>query len=217
MVTLEQIRNAVNLPEFDAIQAHAYMAPGSRALQPGPTPQAREAAVLVLLYPQDDDWYIILTRRHDRLRGHSGQISFPGGRRDPEDQSFAETALRETCEELGICDQPITLLGDLTPIYIPPSDFHVFPVVGALAEVPAFIPNPAEVTEVFGFSISMLLDEHTKAQEYREFKGQHVRIPYYDVGGRQVWGATAIMLSELEARMRFVLNQPESPTHSTLP
>lgn len=207
MLPLEAIHRALLLPDFDAPGAQAPMVPGSRALLPGPTPQSREAGVLVLLYPALGDWQITLTRRTERLRGHSGQVSFPGGRRDPEDESFTATALRETCEELGICAHEITLLGHLTPIYIPPSDFHVFPSVGALAAPPHFAPNPDEVAEVFSMGLRELLDDGIKAHEYRDFRGTSVRIPYYAVQGHQVWGATAIMLSELEGRLRRVLDE----------
>ena len=205
MITLDDVRAALRLPDFNAESAHLLMSPGSRQFFPATSATARQAGVLVLLFPQQDDLCFVLTRRTDTLRGHSGQISFPGGRRDPQDDSFVTTALRETCEELGVCDDPITILGELTRIYIPPSDFEVVPVVGAMPHPPVFRPSPAEVAEVFTVSLSALLDEGYKAFEYREFRGVEVKVPYYALGGHKVWGATAIMLSELEARLRVVV------------
>lgn len=208
-ITLEDIHNAIHLADFDAENAHLLMSPGVRDMRLLPTPDSRQAGVLVLLYPQANDWHIVLTRRTDTLRGHSGQVSFPGGRRDPEDDSFTVTALRETCEELGVCEQSVTIIGQMTPIYIQPSDFHVFPTVGALSQPPAMQPNPGEVAEVFSLSLTTLLDESIKAHEYRHLHNQHMRIPYYAVNGHKVWGATAIMLSELEQRLRVVLQLPQ--------
>ncbi|GAB4513511.1 MAG: hypothetical protein OHK0046_14280 [Anaerolineae bacterium] len=204
-VTLEHLRAAASLKEFDHQSAQGHMAPVPR----GPLPEnqgfpPREAGVLALAYPDQDQLHVILTRRADHLRGHSGQISFPGGRRDPEDESFTATALRETCEELGLCDG-ITVLGSMAPFYIPPSHYNVYPTVGMIDHKPELHPNPEEVAEVFAFCLDDLLDEKFKHTEYREFNGFRVLIPYYLVRGHKVWGATAVMLSELEHRLRQVV------------
>lgn len=202
-ITLEHLRAAVSLTEFDAEVAHRQMAPNvSRAR---PASGARQAGVLVLLYPDAGGWQIVLTRRTENLRGHSGQISFPGGRRDPQDSSFTATALRETCEELGVCAPDITVIGLLTPIYIPPSNYEVFPTVGTLPNPPVFHPNPFEVAEVFTFPVDNLLDARYKSTEEWVFQGARVWIPYYTVQAHKVWGATAIILSELEYRLRAVV------------
>ena len=209
LITLDIIRTALSLSDFDAAAAHLPMIPGTRPRESGKTEKSRQAGVLVLLYPENDELCFVLTRRTDTLRGHSGQISFPGGRRDSGDRTFVDTALRETCEELGLCDPDVTVLGELSSIYIPPSDFEVFAIVAALDYPPSFQPNPDEVAEVFAVPLSALVNDAFKRIEKWPFNGVQVDVPYYAFNGHKVWGATAIMLSEFEARLRAVLPQDE--------
>lgn len=210
-ITLEHVKSALALTDFDAAAAQLRMAPHIRGRFPLPSAPPKQAAVLALLYPVDptnpeENLQLVLTRRTDTLRGHSGQVSFPGGRRDDDDASFAATALRETCEELGLCSERITLLGELSQLYIPPTGFNVHPFVGHLPQIPVFTPNPDEVAAVFSVPLTDLLDEARKCEEDREFgNGIRARVPYYDLHGHVVWGATANMLSELEHRLRTVL------------
>lgn len=207
ILTLEMLRAALSLPDFDYAPSHLAMAPGNRRLVPSDS-TPREAGVLALVHPEThyggETLKIVLTRRTDSLRGHSGQISFPGGRRDPTDTSFAHTALRETCEELGICDDTITIIGALNRVYIPPTNFNVWPFVGYVPHVPRFAPSPDEVAEVFSVPLVSLLDDSLKQREERDIQGVKVMIPYYALGGHKVWGATGVMLSELEHRLRHV-------------
>jgi 8-oxo-dGTP pyrophosphatase MutT (NUDIX family) len=202
MITLDHVYAAVNLPDFNAEAAQARMAP----MRPrtGRGENSRQAGVLLLLYPEADGLYIVLTRRTESLRGHSGQISFPGGRRDLHDESFTATALRETCEELGVCEG-ITIVGTLSPIYIPPTDFEVYPTVGYMPQRPLFAPNPDEVAEVLALSLAALLDERNKEVEFWPFQEMRLQVPFYRVGEHKVWGATAVMLSEFEHRLRAVV------------
>lgn len=208
MIQLEDVQRALALPHFNSAQAQQRMSPVPRGLgaQPG---APRQAAVLALLHPRPDrSLSIVLTRRRDDLRAHSGQISFPGGKHDPRDANYQETALRETQEELGISPQAVRLLGQLAETYIPPTHYNVHPFVGYVAQLPSLRPNEAEVAEVLHLSLEALLDPQLRHTETRLIRGFPVRVPYYQLeqGGQvhKIWGATAIMLSELEARLRAV-------------
>ena len=206
-ITLEHLKRAFDLSGFNHANAQEHMAPNPRGqlVRETSTPP-KEAGVLALIFPKSDDLHVVLTRRTEQLRGHSGQVSFPGGKRDPEDTSFTNTALRETCEELGICDDEVEVIGQMSRFYIPPSHFNVYPTVGYMSYEPLFTPNPSEVAEVFSFALNDLLDRQFRDVEYRDFQGIRVKIPFYKVQGHKVWGATAVMLSELEHRLRATLH-----------
>lgn len=206
MITFEHLRQAVQLRDFDSVQAQMRMSPTPRGMMLRRNTPPRKAGVLVLIYAGEQDLNIVLTRRTQHLRGHSGQISFPGGKHDPDDADFIVTALRETCEELGLCDETsIQIIGQLQKIYIPPSHFDVYPSVAITPCKPVFSPREAEVAEVLILPVQRLLSTEIRKHEVRTIQGYRVQVPYYDVSGHKVWGATAIMLSELEHRLRTVL------------
>ncbi len=207
-LTLAAVRAALQLPGFDAQAARAPMTPESRRRFPPAETRPRQAAVLLLLWPQAAGLHFVLTRRAADLRGHSGQISLPGGRSDPTDADPAATALRETQEELGIPASGVQLLGQLDEIYIPPGNFLVHPHVGALATAPDFRPCAAEVADVLTVPLARLFDAQLKRQSLRQIDGRDLQIPWYALGQQMVWGATAMLLSEFEGRLRAVLALP---------
>ncbi len=202
-LTLDSVRAALALSDFDAQTAQLRMAPTTRPMlraddqANGP----KLAAVLILLYPVESELKFALMRRTEYPGAHSGQISLPGGSAEP-GETWVQTALRETCEEFGVCDA-VDVLGALTPLYVPPSDFEIHPVVGALPERPVWQPDPREVAEILEVPLSHLLDD-----QYKQFgdwtlgSGRAARVPYYHLCGQTVWGATAIILSEFEHRLR---------------
>jgi 8-oxo-dGTP pyrophosphatase MutT (NUDIX family) len=205
LITFDHVQQAVDLANFDPDAMQHHMSPIPRGWQKRDFPP-KQAAVLILLYPEDDDRLnVVLTLRNERLRGHSGQVSFPGGKQDPTDVSFTVTALRETCEEIGICDDNITVIGEISKFYIPPTHYDVYPTVAKYSTIPNFNPNPDEVAAVFSFALEDVLNPKFKQVEYRTIQGYNVKIPYYNVKGHKVWGATAIMLGEFEARLRTIL------------
>lgn len=210
-LTLAEVRRALALPDFDqgaAQLAQLRMAPRPRPIRPPSKPgQPRQASVLLLLYPHDGDLSFVLMQRPEYPGVHSGQISLPGGKREG-DESFTETALRETCEELGACGD-IEVLGTLEMLYIPPSDFEVYPIVGYRAERPRWSPDPTEVATIIETPLTTLLDEAIKGQEevFRPDVNMTLTIFYYLIHGHKVWGATAAILSEVETRLRTILER----------
>jgi 8-oxo-dGTP pyrophosphatase MutT (NUDIX family) len=175
-----------------------------RQMEPPIGASPRQAAVLLLLYPFEGELWLPLTVRSSRLPSHRGEVSLPGGRTDPEDIDAAATALREAHEELGIDPTGVEVLGQLTSFYIPPSNFQLTPVVGFMGGVPAMSPNPDEVEQVFSVPLRRLLDRATIVTEEWTRREIVMQVPFFALEGHKVWGATALLLSELVARMRRV-------------
>ncbi len=164
---------------------------------------AQLAAVLVLIFPKNDELNLILTKRtsHRSSDKHSGQISFPGGSKDQQDLDLSITALRETHEEIGIAPETIHLMGKLTQLYIPVSKFLVQPFIGFSPHISSYHLQQEEVDQLIEVPLTMLLDESTQKQ--KDLKVQNGQIfkdvPYFNIYGHVVWGATAMILSEFKA------------------
>jgi 8-oxo-dGTP pyrophosphatase MutT (NUDIX family) len=168
-----------------------------------PNLDCRRAGVLVLIYPCGDEPCLVLTRRTDAVDTHRGQISFPGGSLDPGEDAVT-AALREGWEELAIDPTRLEVIGALSPLYIPPSGFCIYPTVAYAAERPDFVPNPDEVAEVIEAPLAHLLAPDARQEEVWEIRGAPVRVPFYAVEYHKVWGATAMVLCELLALLQTV-------------
>lgn len=167
-----------------------------------PPHDARRAAVLVLVYPHGGAWYLALTKRHDSLPAHPGQISLPGGYVEP-DETTKAAALRELEEELSVAASSVELLGNLSPLYIFGTNFYVIPWVAGVKHRPCFLPNPAEVGALFEVPIEYLLDPTNRGVHPRIVRGIRQTVPHFEwdsgMSTEKIWGATAMMLSEFLA------------------
>lgn len=163
------------------------------------------AAVMLLLYPERGTVFFPLTQRHEYKGVHSGQVSLPGGKQDPEDESLMQTALRETEEEIGVERSEIQLIGNLTDLYIPPSNFHVHPYVGIVDKKPAMAKEDFEVAEIVEVSLrDFLNDDIIQRTKVKVGNGMRIETPYFNLGGKVVWGATAMILNEF----RHLIKEP---------
>jgi 8-oxo-dGTP pyrophosphatase MutT (NUDIX family) len=196
----------VALPATDA---HLKMAPLERInflksfkhLESKP----KEAAVLIMVYPDNEDAYIALIVRNSYPGVHSSQISFPGGKVETTDKNHEETALRETYEEVGVHPTEVEIIRAMSEIYIPPSNFTVSPYLGFCDYKPNFIPNPEEVKRMLEFPIDKLLDENTIVQtKMTTSYANNIDVPAFQLEKYVVWGATAMMLSELKDLLKEV-------------
>jgi 8-oxo-dGTP pyrophosphatase MutT (NUDIX family) len=159
----------------------------------------RESAVCIALFERDGQIVFILIERPVYEGVHSGQIALPGGKKDPTDPDLMFTALRELYEETGIRLLPEDVLGSLSRLYIPPSNFMVYPYVAVLRSIPVYQPDEREVKQVLEVSIDELMDETIiKETEIEVAPGMKIKTPYFEVQGKVVWGATAMMLNELK-------------------
>lgn len=162
------------------------------------TRQARAAAVLAPLYAIDGRPHLLFTRRSADLSVHKGEISFPGGSRDPTDDSLEHTALRETYEELGIAPASVEVIGALPPVLAAVSNFFVTPFVGWLGEgLLPLLPNPREVAEVIEAPLQALADPAIYHTERWRRNGMTYTIHFYDFGAYRIWGLTGRMLRAL--------------------
>jgi 8-oxo-dGTP pyrophosphatase MutT (NUDIX family) len=200
----DQIRAALELPNFDAERAQRTMLPNPRGGRPpNMAGEPRQGAVMVILYIYDGVTQLLLTKRRDDLNDHAGQVSFPGGRRE-EGEPLQMTALREAQEELSIEPSYLTVLGRLACLYIPPTDFEVYPFVAWHDGRPSYYPQESEVAEVLEVPLVLLLDPANRFEESWQIRGFQVEVPYFLVKNHKVWGATAMMLGELLERLRHV-------------
>ena len=164
-----------------------------------PPGNAVRAGVLLLLHQHQGDWHTVLIERvtHDRDK-HSGQISLPGGKLDLCDESIEACALREANEEIGLIKDQVQILGRLSDLYIPVSRFLVTPVVGVVLELQTLTAQPSEVAGIFRVPLTTLFSEQTRQIIDLDLSnGLHLpKVPYFQIEGKVVWGATAMMLNE---------------------
>ena len=159
-----------------------------------------KSSVLILLYPEGELIKTVVILRPSYSGVHSGQISLPGGKWETADFDIATTALRETYEEIGVHPSEIRLLGQISPLYIPPSNYIVFPFIGIADKKPEFIKDPIEVAEIIEIDIAELLNKDTCTSHILTFKdGTSLDVPCYKFGDTVIWGATAMILSEFTA------------------
>jgi len=193
---IKELKEALQNP-LPGVVAQMKMAPkfrGENFLYTDENPIS--CSVLILLYSTPNGISIPFIQRPEYEGFHSGQISFPGGKLEKNDTTLWDTALRETHEELGIDTNKIELMGTLTPIFIPVSNYIVTPHVGFLDKEPLFNPNPTEVSEM----IVVPMNHFFSTSNIKHFKkienNKKYDYPYYYVEGKSIWGATAMILSE---------------------
>jgi 8-oxo-dGTP pyrophosphatase MutT (NUDIX family) len=162
-----------------------------------PGPGAREAAVLILLWPQNGRIKTVFMQRPEYVGFHGGQISFPGGKREPGDESLLSTAFREAEEETGIDISLVQPLGTLTPLFIPVSNTVVTAVAAWTEKSPEFEYDPSEVLYLIEADLAAFLDPSIVKIRPMEIRGEIYDVRYFDYEGHVIWGATSMMLNEL--------------------
>jgi 8-oxo-dGTP pyrophosphatase MutT (NUDIX family) len=170
----------------------------------------KASAVAVLLFAIENTYHCVLIQRTEYNGKHSGQISFPGGKKDPEDTDLLATAKRECFEEIGVDVSDSDYLGKLSNVYIPVSGFLVEPHVFYYPEVPAFVQQEREVASVFTISLEELLAHDVIGEMKVETENALVKlkVPCFKIRDKQIWGATALILNELR---EVVLRQAQEP------
>ncbi|TDD75603.1 NUDIX hydrolase [Flavobacterium caseinilyticum] len=196
--------------ELPAFNAHLKMAPLERLERlknsNAEDNQPRMASVLMLFYPKNDKAHLVLIVRNSYKGIHSAQIAFPGGKYELEDENFAVTALRETHEEVGVHPDKIEILKPFTELYIPPSNFMVHPFLGISKEELVFVPEPAEVANIIELPLTTFLDDAIViATNLSTSYADNITVPAFKIEEHIVWGATAMMLSELKEVLKEVL------------
>lgn len=190
---------------------HLKMAPIERLLElkqkAREMKNAKQAAVLCLFYPSHKgETYMVLILRKTYKGVHSAQVGFPGGKVEPEDPSMMETALRETQEEVGVPGEDVSVLKQLTEIYIPPSNFFVQPYLGITSSTPRFVPQEDEVEAIIQVPLHEFLNDAVKVKQTLSTSyAKKIEVPAFQLQGHIVWGATAMMLNEVREILQEVV------------
>lgn len=175
-----------------------------RGIQPDPSAPGRSSAVLAAVFAKGESPYVVLTRRSWQMRTHSGEVSFPGGRFDDEDQDLVSTALREAEEEVGLSRDAVEVVGKLGELSTFSSNAKIFPFVGIVERLPQLHPQPSEVDEIRAVSIAELLSDGVFHEEVWSIGGIKRPLSFFEIEGDTIWGATATMLRELLSRVTGV-------------
>ncbi len=175
----------------------------------------RNSSILVPIILWNEEPEIILTLRTAGIK-HGGQLSFPGGGKEG-DESYEETALREAREEIGLKEDTVSVAGLMTPLYVNHSNNMVTPVVGFITEQQVFTPNPNEVDEIFTVPFSELIASKNKMREEWDLRDTKYTVPFWDIHKVPLWGATAMMMSELmELYKEYKFQAPNSKLQTTI-
>lgn len=185
--------------ELPGILAHSKMLPPGRRLKTynNEISSVKLSSVLLLLFPEGDQLYTCLTKRPQTMKHHPGQISFPGGKVEKEDRSAEMTALREAREEVGINPDAIEILGKLSDLYVEVSKFSIQPFLAWADQKPDFLVDYGEVEELILFPVSDFVTNEIISETELETVTGPLQIKYYPYNGEFIWGATAMILSEL--------------------
>jgi 8-oxo-dGTP pyrophosphatase MutT (NUDIX family) len=180
-------------------EAQALMAPSLRPPErlDFDTSNPRSSGVMILLFPSNEGISTVFIHR-THWGPHGGQISFPGGKQEPADSDLVVTACRESEEEIGISPNRIRVIGLLTPLYVPYSNYHIQPVVASTGPNPLFIPDNKEVESILIVPLNKLFHPVNRKSMVLTRPGLEITAPYYDADGYRVWGATAMIMSEFE-------------------
>jgi 8-oxo-dGTP pyrophosphatase MutT (NUDIX family) len=166
------------------------------------------ACVVALIFPKKKDWHVVLIERvsDNPNDHHAGQLSFPGGKFEETDYSYQDCALREAEEEIGINASDVGIIGELSSIYIPVSNFLIYPFVGFMGEDPEFTIQRNEVQNIIEVPLKHFLEGKNKKKTDLDIRGGILKdVPYYDINNQVLWGATAMIMSEFEQVIRKII------------
>lgn len=200
-ISIQQIKQKLNR-DLPGLSSHLKMAPANRIHELKNSEMqiktAKKSAVMILLYPHNNQLKVVFIRRSFYVGIHAGQIAFPGGRYEEFDIEIKNTALREIEEEIGIHSDNIEVIGRISDIYVPPSNFLISVFVGYLNGKPQYKIDEREVNEIIEIDLSEFFQENLV--DNKEFvvpsSSISVLAPYYKVGNIELWGASAMVMSE---------------------
>ena len=182
MVTLKMIKNVFKT------QRHFNFKPPE---------DSKESAVIIPFIELNDTWHLIFEKKVNDNSKHAGQVAFPGGSKDEQDKNFLETAIRETCEEIGVCENDLEILGEVEPTVTLTTNFVIYPFAAIVKKPPPYKINRSEVEKLIFVPLQYLIDKHPFPSQKYIYKGKERVTMVIEYDGEIIWGATARILNNL--------------------